>query len=72
MKPSEYHSNKGWHNWVLYKVNDQFLEKNSNYFVGNLIDLGCGEASFKTISYNTQILILGLIGLKQHIILVQI
>ena len=47
MKPSQSHSNRGWHNWVLYNIGDQYLEKYSIHIRGHLIDLGCGEAPFK-------------------------
>lgn len=47
MKPSKSHSNRGWHNWLLYDINDKFLEKYSKYYKGNLYDLGCGEAPYK-------------------------
>jgi ubiquinone/menaquinone biosynthesis C-methylase UbiE len=47
MKPSEFHSNRGWHNWVIYNIGDKFLEKYSKHLKGHLVDLGCGEAPFK-------------------------
>ena len=47
MKPSEYHSNRGFHNWLIYNVGDAFLEKFSKYYRGDLYDLGCGEAPYK-------------------------
>lgn len=47
MKPSKYHSNRRWHNWLLYNIGDKFLEKYSKHFRGHLVDLGCGEAPFK-------------------------
>lgn len=47
IKPSQTHSNRGWHNWVLYDIGDKFLEKYSKHFKGHLVDLGCGEAPFK-------------------------
>ncbi len=47
MKPSQYHSNKSWHNWILYDISDRYLEKYSKYIKGHLVDLGCGEAPYK-------------------------
>ncbi len=47
MKPSQYHNNRGWHNWVLYNIGDKFLEKYSKYLKGHLVDLGCGMAPYK-------------------------
>lgn len=47
MRPSQFHSNRGWHNWIIYDIGDKFLEKYSKYLRGHLVDLGCGEAPFK-------------------------
>jgi SAM-dependent methyltransferase len=47
VKPSKFHSNRGWHNWLIYDIGDKFLEKYSQYYKGHLVDLGCGEAPFK-------------------------
>lgn len=47
MKPSQFHSNRGWHNWGIYNIGDKFLEKYSKHLKGHLVDLGCGEAPFK-------------------------
>lgn len=47
MKPSKFHSNRGWHNWLIYNIGDKFLEKYSQYYKGHLVDLGCGEAPYK-------------------------
>jgi SAM-dependent methyltransferase len=47
MKPSKYHTNKRLHNWLLYNILDEFLEKYSIYYRGNLYDLGCGEAPYR-------------------------
>lgn len=47
MKPSAFHSNRKWHNWLVYRLRDKFLQKNAHLFKGHLYDLGCGEAPFK-------------------------
>jgi len=47
MKPSQYHSNKGFHNWLAYTTRDAFLEKYASHYCGALYDLGCGEAPYK-------------------------
>lgn len=47
IKPSEFHSNKKAYNWLIYELNDKFLEKYSKYYKGILVDLGCGEAPYK-------------------------
>lgn len=47
MKPSKFHSNRQWYNWLAYDISDKFLEKYSNYYKGRLVDLGCGEAPYK-------------------------
>ncbi len=47
MKPSQYHGNRQLYNWSVYKTGDQFLEKYSDFFRGNLYDLGCADAPYK-------------------------
>ena len=47
MKPSQTHSNRRWHNWLIYNIGDKFLEKYCKHFKGHLVDLGCGEAPYK-------------------------
>ncbi|MDD5429596.1 MAG: class I SAM-dependent methyltransferase [Candidatus Omnitrophica bacterium] len=47
MKPSKFHNNRGYLNWLVYDTIDKFLEKYSKYFKGHLYDLGCGEAHYK-------------------------
>lgn len=47
LKPSEFHHNKGAHNWLAYDVLDTALESHQIYFRGELIDLGCGTAPYK-------------------------
>ena len=47
MKISKNHSNRRWHNWLVYNIGDKFLIKYSKYYKGQLVDLGCGEAPYK-------------------------
>lgn len=47
MKLSQFHSNRGLHNLILYDIGDKFLMKYSEYFKGTLYDLGCGESPYK-------------------------
>lgn len=47
MKISKYHTNRRWHNWLVYANLDRFLAKYAEYLHGDLVDLGCGEAPFK-------------------------
>ncbi len=47
MKPTKFHSNRQWYNWLVYNIADKFLEKYSKYYKGILVDLGCGEAPYK-------------------------
>jgi len=47
VKPSSFHNNKRWHNWIVYDINDKFLQKYSKSLKGHLVDLGCGEAPYK-------------------------
>lgn len=45
--PSSFHTNRRLHNWLIYDVNDRFLEKYTSNYNGVLYDLGCGEAPYK-------------------------
>jgi SAM-dependent methyltransferase len=47
MKPSEYHSNRQFHNFLIYNLLDFYLEKYKHLYKGVLVDLGCGEAPYK-------------------------
>lgn len=47
MRRSQYHNNRGWHNWLIYNIGDKYLDKYSKYYTGFLVDLGCGTAPFK-------------------------
>lgn len=47
MKPSHCHSNNSLNNWLIYKIGDKFLEKYASFYKGHLVDLGCGEATYK-------------------------
>ena len=48
MKPTKCHSNKKLINWLIYNIGDKFLEKYSKCYKGILVDLGCGEAPYKS------------------------
>ncbi|MBN2569926.1 MAG: methyltransferase domain-containing protein [Deltaproteobacteria bacterium] len=47
MNPSELHTNKRHHNWLIYRNYDRFLKKSGNHCKGILYDLGCGESPYK-------------------------
>lgn len=47
MKISKKHSNRQWHNWLVYDIGDRFLQKYSNFYRGVLYDLGAGESPYK-------------------------
>jgi len=47
MKASKHHPNKNIHNWLIYNINDKFLDEYSKFIKGDLYDLGCGEAPYK-------------------------
>lgn len=47
MKISQGHRNRQAHNWLIYDINDCFLEKNTRLYKGALYDLGAGEAPYK-------------------------
>ena len=42
------HSNRSAHNWLIYKITDEFLDKYSSFYQGALYDLGCGEKPYKS------------------------
>ncbi|MDD5112653.1 MAG: methyltransferase domain-containing protein [Methylobacter sp.] len=44
---SKNHSNRLAHNWLVYNIGDQFLEKFIPLFKGTLYDLGAGESPYK-------------------------
>lgn len=45
---SSNHSNRKHHNWLIYNLNDKFLLKHRNLFVGHIYDLGCGEQPYES------------------------
>ncbi|MGV0983525.1 MAG: class I SAM-dependent methyltransferase [Limnohabitans sp.] len=47
MSISQNHNNRRPHNWLIYDVGDQWLEKCKQHFRGHLYDLGCGEMPYK-------------------------
>jgi SAM-dependent methyltransferase len=47
MKVSAKHTNRRYHNWLLYKIGDGFRKKYSHLYKGDMYDLGCGEAPYK-------------------------
>lgn len=47
MKPSQFHTNRKLHNWLVYHYRDYFLQKYVPYYKGKLYDFGCGEAPFR-------------------------
>jgi SAM-dependent methyltransferase len=47
MKIRTSHSNRQFHNWLLYDIGDEFLERYAKHFKGHLVDLGCGEAPYR-------------------------
>ena len=47
LRPSKFHKNKMPHNWLIYKIGDKFINQHQNLYQGILVDLGCGEASYK-------------------------
>ena len=46
--PSKGHKNKLPHNWLVYTIGDKFIKKHSSMYKGTLVDLGCGDAPFKS------------------------
>ena len=46
-KISRDHTNRGAHNWLIYKLMDRFIRKHSGQCRGQIFDLGCGDAPYK-------------------------
>jgi SAM-dependent methyltransferase len=44
---SDNHNNKKPWNWLVYKCNDQFLNKYSHLYKGTMYDLGCGARTYE-------------------------
>ena len=41
-KPSQIHTNRHYHNWLMYDIEDAFLQRYAAHYKGTLYDLGCG------------------------------
>lgn len=46
-KPSARHPSKAPHNWLIYRLYDESLERNAQHISGVLYDLGAGKAPYK-------------------------
>lgn len=46
-KPSQNHNNRRPHNWLVYDIGDDFLQRFTSLYKGQLYDLGCGEMPYK-------------------------
>lgn len=55
IKFSDKHPNRRAHNWIVYDLNDKWLNYCLKYVKGDMVDLGCGEMPFKSYfdSYTT-------------------
>lgn len=47
MPPSQSHSNRRLHNWLIYDISDKWLSRFKEHYKGHLYDLGCGEMPYK-------------------------
>jgi SAM-dependent methyltransferase len=47
MTISQAHSNRRLHNWLFYNIGDDWLNRFTEHYRGNLYDLGCGEMPYK-------------------------
>lgn len=47
LNPSQFHSNRRHHNWLIYENYDRFLLALAQHYRGTLYDLGCGEMPYK-------------------------
>lgn len=46
-KPSFYHNNRKFYNWVVYDIADEFITKYATHYKGALYDLGCGTKPYE-------------------------
>lgn len=53
IKPSDFHSNKRAHNWLIYDIGDKYLIKYSKFFNGDVVDLGAGSSPYKNFILST-------------------
>ena len=47
LEASKAHNNRKPWNWLLYKISDNFLNKYSHHYNGDLYDLGCGTRIYE-------------------------
>jgi len=47
MTISQAHSNRRPHNWLIYDIGDEWLNRFTDHYKGHLYDLGCGEMPYK-------------------------
>lgn len=47
MKISRQHPNRRLHNWLLYDINDRWLDAHKHLVKGRTADLGCGGSPYK-------------------------
>ena len=47
INPIKNHKNRNMHNWLIYRIIKQNLNKLSFLYKGTLVDLGCGECPYK-------------------------
>jgi SAM-dependent methyltransferase len=41
------HSNRGQHNWLIYRINDRSLISHQHFLKGRLFDLGSGDSPYR-------------------------
>lgn len=46
MLPNNFYSNKVFHNWLIYKISDDHIQKYKQLYKVKLVNLGSGEASY--------------------------
>jgi SAM-dependent methyltransferase len=44
---SQAHANRRPHNWLIYDIGDEWLNRFTDHYKGHLYDLGCGEMPYK-------------------------
>lgn len=47
MKITKNHSNREAYNWLIYDINDSWIQKFNQFYTGSLVDFGCGDMPYR-------------------------
>ncbi len=48
MHSTDYHPNRGLHNWLIYRKIAAYLDAHADRITGTVYDLGCGDSLLRT------------------------